>query len=209
MLTFSKMLEITNLSKSEAARILGVVPSSITSRINGTDDIKISELEKIEKYVGQKVYRAGCRDEFDDLISIPYLVIPNIPDTLIKTGRIKSQLQFDKEVVENYWGKNPEKLRITKMIGDKMDGGQYALRNNDILVVDISSKDPRIPGVYVCTFNKTQLFIANIAAAADGGIDVHYYNTERYKDHKYTAEELKKQNFEVHAKVIKNQSLTI
>ena len=209
MLTFSKMLEITNLSKSQVARILDIVPSSITSRINGTDDLKISELEKIEEYVGHKIYRADGKCEHDDLVSIPYLVIPGIPDELIKTTRIKKQLQFDKEVVENYWGKNPNNLRITKMIGDKMASGQYALKNNDILIVDISSKDPRIPGVYVCTFNKTQLFIANIAATADGGIDVHYYNTLKFKDHSYTAEYLKKNNFEVHGKVIKNQSLTI
>lgn len=209
MLTFSKLLNIANLGKSEVARILGVVPSSITSRINGTDDLKISELEKIEEYVGHKIYRASENCEHDDLVSIPYLSIPGIPDELIKTTRIKKQLQFDREVVVNYWAKNPENLRITKMIGDKMDGGQYALKNNDILIVDISSTNPLIPGVYVCTFNKTQLFIASIAGAADGGLDVHYYNTERYKDHKYTAEQLKKYNFEVHAKVVKNQSLTI
>ncbi|MCM1003562.1 MAG: hypothetical protein NC408_04400 [Candidatus Gastranaerophilales bacterium] len=209
MCTFSYVLKESGLTKSEMARVLEIAPSSINIRLQGTNDIKISELEKIEAYVGRKLFRAEkVNYQADDQVFLPYLSIPGVSDELIKSDRIRGGMQFDRDIVKNDWRKKPENLRITKMIGNKMHGGQYALKNKDILVVDISSKDPLIAGLYVCTFNKTQLFIAGIAATATKGIEVYYYN-DMYEKHEYTAEQLKELNFEIHGRVIKNQSLTI
>lgn len=205
MLTFSKMLEITNLSKSEVARILGVVPSSITSRINGTDDLKITELEKIEEYIGRKIYRTGTPVREYDQVAIPYL---EGYDVKLKHSKVKERVQFDKEVIDDIWCKKAENLRIMTMQGNNMNSGEYAMKNNDILIIDISVKNYNKPGIYAYTTAKQAgISITGLQGEPDGTLNIINYNKD-YKDLQYTAEQLKTMEFKVIGRMIKNLSLT-
>lgn len=205
MLTFSKMLEITQLNKSEVARVLGVVPSSITSRINGTNDLKISELEKIEEYVGHKIYRVGEPLKEYDQVSIPYLEGYNVK---LKHPKIKERLQFDKELTEDIWFKKAIDLRIMTMQGNNMNCGEYAIKNNDVLIIDTSIKKCSKPGIYAYTTNKTDgISIVGLQQKADGSLLMINYNKD-YQDDEYTLEQLKDMEFKVIGRMIKNMSLT-
>ncbi len=204
MLTFSKMLDITGLSKSDVARILGIVPSSITSRINGTDDIKLSELEKIEEYVGHKIYRIdGAQDT--DQIKIPYLDIEGVK---VKHPFVKDYVKFDKKFAKNIWGKEPSNLRIMTMQGNNMNFGEYSIKNNDVLIIDISITKYSKPGIYVYTSARNSgLTVSGLQEKADGSLVMLNYNKE-YVDEEYTPEQLKAMGFKVIGRMIKNMSLT-
>lgn len=204
MLTFSKMLELTQLSKSEVARILGVVPSSITSRINGTNDIKISELEKIEEHVGHKIYRAEGIKQTEQ-IEIPYL---EIEGTKVKHPFVEDGLELKRSFIKKIWGKTPENLRIMTMQGNNMNFGEYSIKNNDILVIDVSSTKYSKPGIYVYTSARnTGLNVSGLQEKANGNLVMLNYNKD-YVDEEYTLEQLQAMKFKVIGRMVKNMSLT-
>lgn len=204
MLTFSKMLEVTQLSKSEVARILGVVPSSITSRINGTDDIKISELEKIEEHVGHKIYRLEGIKQTDQ-IEIPYI---EIEGTKTKHPFVENGIKLDKKFIKNIWGKDAKNLRIMTMQGNNMNSGDYSIKNNDILIIDISSTKYSKPGIYVYTSaHNSGLNVSGLQEKTNGNLVMLNYNKD-YVDEEYAPEQLKAMEFKVIGRMIKNMSLT-
>lgn len=207
MCTFSYILEQSGLTRSEFARALQVPPSAINARIKGNNDIKLSELEKIEAYVGRRLYRDNDNDTLNKVVKIHYLTVEGIPQENFK-DRLVTELYLDREIVEEKWRYKPENLRGVKMLGDKMAGGDYPLRNEDVLLVDVTARLISSPGVYVFTTHKENVFICGIMKTMEGKTKFYFYN-KNYPEKLLTSEQLEKAQFKVIGRVVKNLTLRI
>lgn len=144
---------------------------------------------------------------FADKVEIPYYTNPNLK-TDIKNPLVTS-MWFDRELVENVWKKDPKNLRIIKMLGDKMHYGEYPLRNDDILIMDISETDPFIAGTYVFTTNNDKyIFICRVSRLMDGSYKFTFLNPA-CPDRIETPEEAEELGLKIVGKIVKNLSLTI
>lgn len=206
---FHELVEKAGITQAEAARILKVSNMAISKRmLNPKSEAKVSEMRKIEKACGVTLYEGAPKY---DQVQIKYIEIPGIAENVIKSPYIKERLQFDRELVENAWERIPENLRIVKMRGDKMETTEYPLRNNDILMVDISQTDVANSGIYLYTTKiggQLEVFINNINKRPTGDLRMSYINP-KYNEIVYTPEQLEKIDFKVWARVVKNLSLTI
>lgn len=206
---FQELIEKASITQTEAARILKVSNMAISKRmLNPNSEAKVSEMEKIEQATGKSLYNGAPKY---DQVQIKYIQIPGIPDKIIKSPFVKERLQFDREIVENAWNRIPENQRIIKMRGDKMETGLYPLRNNDILMVDISQTNVADSGIYLYSTEvngELEIFINNVTKRPDGALIMSYFNP-KYQEIIYTPQELNNMNFKVIARVVKNLSLTI
>jgi len=197
-------LEQSNLSKAEFARILNIPPSAVNARINGTNDIKISELIKIENHIGRKIFRPDGGTEYDQ-VRLPYIEIEGENNQYYVHPNVQNRIQFDREVIERIWALDPNNLRIMTMHGNNMNMTEYPLRNNDILIVDISGRDISRPGIYVYKSAKSGVTVSGIQQKQNGSVTLINLD-KKYPDEEYTAEELKNIDFKVIGRVVKNLS---
>ena len=86
----------------------------------------------------------------------------------VKSKQI-ANLYLDSNLVHNIWNKDERSLFILKMPGDSMDGGETPIRNNDMLIVDTSSRDISCSGIYAYTTNDENfIFVNGIMLNVDG-----------------------------------------
>ncbi len=140
------------------------------------------------------------------VIEIKYYENPQLIET-IKNPVIDS-IWLDKELVNDIWRKEEKDLRILQMPGDYMQGGHndFSIANKDIVLIDMSSVNVSLSGVYAYTTQNEQfIFIKAIQRIADGSLKFNVLN-ENYKSAVYTPDELKKLDFKVLGRVIKNLS---
>ena len=134
------------------------------------------------------------------------------------TSRIKDdelpELTLNQDYIINKLKCKPENLRIISMLGDDMDGGQYPIRNKDLLLIDISRNQPYETGVFfVTTHGGTRLYVRRIfermidSARYFTTIDNEIYkkDIEKY----WTEEKWKEADVQVVGRVIMNMSYTI
>lgn len=134
------------------------------------------------------------------------------------TSRIKDDevngLPLGVDYITNKLKCKPENLRIISMLGDDMDGGQYPIRNKDLLLIDISRNQPYETGVFfVTTHGGTRLYVRRIfermidSARYFTTIDNEIYkkDIEKY----WTEEKWKEADVQIVGRVIKNMSYTI
>lgn len=146
-----------------------------------------------------------------DMVSIKYMRILGIPAEVLQSPYIEKQLRFDRELVQNNWQRDPDCQRIVRMRGDKMDGGSYPLKNNDILMIDISKTSIIESAVYIyttCFQQQKEVFISRVNIRPDGNVRISYDNPN-YNEIIYTPEQIKQMNFECHGRIVKNLSMTI
>lgn len=118
-----------------------------------------------------------------------------------------SELQLDLQKIIHTYKANYENLRTIAMPGDEMDGGAMPLRNNDMLVIDISINDTSSTGVYFCK-NNSSIFVRRIVELVGEGIYISVDNPI-YSDilnGKMTYKELEDVGFKIIGKVIGNES---
>lgn len=121
-----------------------------------------------------------------------------------------SELILDMQKVIHTYKKNPENLKFIAMPGDEMDGGIYPIKNNDLLVIDISINDTSSTGVYFCQ-NNSSIFVRRITELVGEGIYISVDNP-LYSDilnGKMTYQELEDVGFKVIGKVIGNESIRL
>lgn len=110
------------------------------------------------------------------------------------------------------WGANPENLCIIAMPGEEMDNGGYPIRNNDILIVDMSRKNITESGIYFySTLNGTKVFVRRLLEQMHGDVTVTVDNP-RYApivNKTFSQKELDEINFTVIGRVIKNMSIKL
>lgn len=213
-MNFAELVNASGLNQTEVAAILDISPVSVSKRVNNPNsEVKVSEIEKIENATGKQLYtnpNVSANKEYDQ-VSIKYLDIPGLDQSVLKSPYIKERLQFDNELISNIWRKNSENLRILQMRSDKMHGGGYPLKSGHILIVDISLTNVANSGVYIYTTevnNQVEVFVSNINKHLDGSLRFYYTNT-KYKEMTYTQEQLEKVNFKVWGRIVKNLTLTL
>lgn len=204
------VIEKANITNAECARILNKTPGTITNRIKAGSEILVSEMMAIEDAIGRSLYR-DIRQKIDkdrdyDLITIPYLYIEGFDTEQFKVPMIQERIQFDREIIENYWNRVPENLRWFPMLGNTMNEGEYPLNNNDVLIVDITSTDSLKSGMYVYT-TIGGIFINGISTLKNGKIQFIFKNSN-YPSEIYSPDELKNMKFKIIGRVVKNLSLT-
>lgn len=192
---------------SEIARILGFGYSTIGNRSSRNSDYSYEEVEKISQFYDINLINNSEINTMNDKVEIPYYVNENL-QTDIKTSAITS-IWFDRELVENIWHTDPDKLRIISMPGDKMNNGAYPLRKGDVLIMDISDRDVTKAGIFAfTTHNNAYLYINGVNRRFDGSYRCYFYN-QNYPDKILTEAEVIKADIRVVGRIIKNLSLTI
>ena len=120
-----------------------------------------------------------------------------------------SSVWLDKELIQDGWQKSEKYLNIIAMPGDKMDGGDYPLKNRDILIIDKSQTDISISGIYFFTTNNNEeVFVNNFRKTPFGNIVFGLANP-KYEDIEVPISEYEAGDFNIVGRVIKNLFLTI
>lgn len=192
-------------SAKEMVHILGLnSPKTLYQRAHRDSEFTDLEIKTLVEHYNPKVeYSTTLADK----VELKYYENPNLQVDI--RNHLMSSMWFDRELVENIWKKDPKNLRIIKMLGDKMDYGAYPLRNDDILIIDITETDPFIAGTYVFTTNDNQyIFINRVNRSLDGSYKFSFLNPA-YPEKVHTPEEIKELDLRIVAKVVKNLSLTI
>lgn len=194
-------------TQSYIAEKLCYKTSKINNRAARNSKYSEEEIMILSKELGINIIESQISNTYADKVELKYYEHPNLKVD-IKNPLITS-MWFDRELVENIWKKDPKNLRIIKMLGDKMDHGAYPLRNDDILIIDITETDPFIAGTYVFTTNDNQyIFINRVNRSLDGSYKFSFLNPA-YPEKIHTPEEIKELDLRIVAKVVKNLSLTI
>lgn len=189
------------------AKILGFGYSTIGNRATRDSEYSLEEIIKLSHAYKIDLKNNTVTNTSSDKVELKYYENPNL-NIDIKNPLISS-LWFDRELVENIWNKDPKNLRIIKMLGDKMDNGAYPLRNDDILIMDISDTNVTKAGIYAFTTdNDKYMFINGVYRRIDGTYRFYFYN-DVYPDRILSDEEVKKADIKIIGRIIKNQSLTI
>lgn len=188
------------ISLQDIGQALGFTKQYI-SKIKAKNLTK-EQIAKIESGLGISL------NQKKEYYELPYLEIEGLQNQRMKNNLITT-LWLDRELIENDWKKNYKNLRVTKMLGDKMDGGTHPLKNNNTLLVDMSETDPINSGIYVYTTeneDKKLVFISGISIQANGDIKFYFTSPKTYQDKIISTKELEKVNFSIIGRVIKNLS---
>lgn len=194
------------ISQSEFARVLEITPPALSKRIKNHGEISVSELIKFEQHYKCGLFDVlGRKAGLQDAVEIIYYENPTLIE-IIKNPVITS-IWLDRELVHDIWKKDEKNLRTLQMPGDAMDGGDNPIKNKDMLIVDMSDKNPMASGIFAYTTQgESLIFVNDIKQRADGALKFNFWNT-RYKEAVYTPDDLKKMDFKVIGRVVKNMSL--
>ena len=200
-LTFREVFEDLNISQADAAEILNDSQVNVSRKINRGDEIKISELQKFQKHFGVNLFKKYFK-KFPDAIEIHYYKDDEI-DELVKNPLVTS-IWLDRQMVNDVWVKDENKLIKIAMVGDCMNGGARPIKNGDMLIIDTSETNILASGIYAYTTGNSDIFIANIKRCMDQ-VEFSFFK-EEYESILRTMQELEELNFTVIGRVIHNQS---
>lgn len=204
-----RLQNLTNVKvkKSEIAKILNFGYSAIANREKRNTPYSIEEIEKISQYFNVDILNNKKGNTTGDKVEIPYYNDSRLK-TDIKSSAITS-IWFDRELVENIWRKEPKNLRIITMLGDKMDSGDYPLRNGDILIIDLSETDVTKAGIYAfTTSNNSYMFVNGVNRRFDGTYRF-YFTNKAYPEKVLTDEDAENADIRIVGRVVKNLSLCL
>lgn len=136
-----------------------------------------------------------------DSVPIEYFYHPNLGD-IVKSPYL-TNFSYDREILKK-WNVKKEDVRIVRMLGDTMDGGERPVQNEDVIIIDITSKNPMFSGVYAYTTDDYKsFFISGIRQLPDNSLEFYYHNSN-FKSVTYTKEQLKEMDFQIIGRMIKN-----
>ncbi len=193
--------EITLQDMAQALGVSRQYISKIKDKI-----LTAPQISKIEN--GLKISLASAISSHKEYYEIHYLEVDGLQKQRVKNNFITT-LWLDRELIEKDWRKDYRNLRVTKMLGDKMDGGTHPLKNNDTLLVDVSETDIINSGIYVYTTEnagKKLVFISGMNVLANGDLKFYFTSSKAYQDKILSTKDLEKVNFAIVGRVIKNLS---
>ncbi len=162
-----------HISQAEFARVLDVSPVSINKRIVRNSEIKVSEIELLEKHYGVNLISSSAGDciEIDHIHINPScgsgtVVLEDAEVTPIKLGTqlIETVLKVS----------HPNNLKTFKASGDSMES---IIEDGDLLLVDTGRTDFNNGGVFLLTINN-DWFIKRLRKRLSGELDVISDNTK-------------------------------
>lgn len=186
------------ISQAEIAKALGVTPVAINKRVNAMSELKVSEVHALQESFECNIL-GDLGFNVPDAVEIkPY----NNPEYahLVLNPKISS-IWNDREVTHNLWEENESNLCYISMPGNCMDGGLFPIPNGTPLIIDTSSTDILLTGVFAYITN-AGFFVNKIKVRADGKIEFIHANPT-IDNREYTQEELEKVGFKVIGRMIK------
>ena len=201
-------------TQKELCEIIGIKQSAMTNRATRNSDFTSEEIVKFNKHYGINLFNNTVETPFNmnfpiaiaDRMEIYYW--KDLPHEF-KNPKITS-VWFDREIIENAWGMNPDHLCIVPMIGDKMTNYWYPIRNGDILIIDTSQNYIMGNGVYFGTSrNNTQFWIREMQLLMDLTYEFKGYAPSGETSKIYKPSELESVDFKLIGKVIKNVSFRL
>lgn len=211
-----QLLKKETVSFADIGSIIGISRQYVSKMKN--DELDDDKLKLIENYYNVKLPKQFDIVETDKELNgkgrfykIQYWSGPSA-DLIKKYG--VDDLNVDLQIIINDWHTNPEKLMFIAMPGDDMDGGDYPIKNKDILVIDTSRNNIAESGVYFCTTHgHSRVYVRRIIEKmTDEIVCVTTVDNPRYKsiiEKKWTEEAWKAADVQVIGRVIKNMSYTI
>lgn len=201
------------ITQSEVASVLGISAVSLNKRISRKSELKLSEVQKLSNYYGYNLFNIYVQNGKietlgmvvnTDTVEISYYYNPKLADS-VKNPLIDSII-FDSQLIHKIWNKDEKNLCTLKMPGDSMDGGEISIKNDDLLILDTSSRNISSSGIYAYTTNDDNfIFVNGIMLNVDGSVRFFFYN-KKYPEITYTQAELDNVNFKIIGRVIKNIS---
>lgn len=151
-----------------------------------------------------KIFISDSNNAGEEAVEIKYYENPNLVSSISNNRGLS--LWLDGILVRNIWKKNEKDLRIIQMTGDCMDGSDTPIKNQDMLIIDISANNIMSSGIYAYTTRDDNfIFINGLKQNIDGSVNFYYWN-KNYEETLYNLADLKKIDFKVIGRVIKNMS---
>ena len=207
----------TKVTQTLIGKVLKTGRSNISLRIKHNSELSMQELKLIENYFNVSIINELNIKEEDSLkiknnfMDREYVEIKyweGLPEQF-KLPTLTSKWE-DLEIIEKSWFKNYKNLRVVPMLGNRMDGYRYPMRNSDILIIDTSVTELSKSGVYFfSTRNGEHFFVRELELQIDGSVDIHWYENKESGKVVYTKEELEKFNFKIIGRVVKNVSFIL
>lgn len=210
LLDYLQNLIQSKVTQEEIGNALNVSKQAIAKKKASGYDFPSFEIEKIKNYLFNKGLQNSTKIDngfsMSDRIEIQYW--PELPDKL-KNPKIRS-VWFDREVIENKWFVNPEKLFIIPMLGDALSTFWYRINDGDLLIINTEHNEVIESAIYFATSkNNTMYWIREIDILANDIIEFHRYTQGGKIVKSYSREELKNLDFQIIGQVIKNISFRI
>ena len=124
-----------------------------------------------------------------------------------------TDLKLDVELIKS-WNAKPENLCIIAMPGDDMDGGDFPIKNKDLLIIDTSRNDTYESGIFFATSHGcTRVYVRRIFEK--NSKEKSYYTSidnPIYKsviDKIWTEQQWKEADIKIIGRVITNATYTI
>ena len=114
-------------------------------------------------------------------------------------------IHINRKLVHDIWKKDEAYLRVVNMPGDSMQGGEMSIKDDDILLIDSSMRNPSHAGIYAYSTMDKFFFVNGIKRETDGRIKF-YHSNKSYEDIYYTQEQLDELQFKILGRVVKNIS---
>lgn len=208
-------------SAQQIADIIGLSRQSVYTRSQRPDQkFTLEELLKIEQALNVELVNKSLK------LSNLNLTIPQENETKLK-GRSYSiqywegecaelikkdgvdDVNIDLQIIINEWKLKPENLIFIAMPGDEMNGGDYPLKNGDILIIDTSQTDIATSGIYfITTQDSKRVFVRRLVELMNGDVVVSVDNPvyAQFVNKTLTMEHLEVMDFKVVGRVVKNMS---
>lgn len=222
------LTKLTNVQPriKDLAEGLGVSISTICARASRDSVYRNPDLVKLSDYFGvnllKYVPKSYTEEEIEGKITAKlgrklasrFAEIQYIEDLDNYNKPVRNpfvtEVIMDAQIIVYKWRCNIEDLRIISMFDDSMDGGEYAIKNGDILIVDTSVKTVTVSGLYLFIINNNELYIRRIIDTFRNS----YIFSAKKNDYKIfeeekTFEDLKNANFRILGRVVTDISYTI
>lgn len=142
----------------------------------------------------------------DNIIGVPFY------NALVSAGggvevpelEEKDLLYFDKRMLKNILGLNPQNLSIVRATGNSMDGGNKPIKDRDFLLVDSTLKEG--DGKVFVFKENNELFVKQLRFNMDDSIEIISFNPE-YAPRILTADQLMFNPIEIIGRVVWNGSM--
>jgi phage repressor protein C with HTH and peptisase S24 domain len=212
-----KIKTLQKISYEDVAKILGLgSKQAVYNRITRKQELQPYEEAALDEYFYNKKVNNINQNSFPESTSNNYSLTDRIeidyweglPEDL-KNPNIMS-VWFDREIIENAWGMKADHLCIIPMIGDKMTHYWYPIRNNDILIIDMSHNYIMGNGVYFAVSrNNTRFWIREMQILINNDIQIKGFAPSGETTKVISADTLKEADFKIIGKVIKNVSFRL
>lgn len=210
------------VSLADIADAIGVTRQYVAkAKHSNLSEEKIQKIEKVYKVNIPRNYKiidlgSNVKNLQKDELAGKYYPIPYWNEAQRSIDKLYdndiTEFCYDLQGIVRKLKCKPEDLKIISMFGEEMDGGQFPLKDGDLLIIDTAKKDMSESGIYFySTLKGTKVFVRRLLEQMHGDVTVTVDNPlyAPMVNRTFTQEELDSIDFTVIGRVIKNMSLKL